>query len=374
MNIPHLFKYNIVHILCEQTELPTSPIALDVLAATERIDIQPAPPLPPSQPPPSITSTSFPNTGFKENTSQPKLGKKVSALVAALDQQHLTQSPLSKSISGPSTSESSTSSTTTNKTIQHFKKQKSEEQIIAENSKKMDYYSDAASMVSFSGLNEPCSIGSIVEVVINAQGDKISNGDVNVYAESPSGKHLQCNVIYHSNSFTATFTPSEVGEWKIGILYDNEHIRGSPFNCSCYDANLVQVYGLDVGLVGQELKFTIDAHKAGVGDVGVTILREGRQISCEIEEEKIGPRKLPTGKFRISFTPNGAGKYKIHIAFNNMEVKGSPFILDIADANSVSVYGDNLRMAAVDRLSTFMVHAAGAESKDLSVVITGGIE
>lgn len=50
---------------------------------------------------------------------------------------------------------------------------------------------------------------------------------------------------------------------------------------------------------------------------------------------------------------------------------GSPFILDIADANSVSVYGDNLRMAAVDRLSTFMVHAAGAESKDLSVVITG---
>ena len=28
-------------------------------------------------------------------------------------------------------------------------------------------------------------------------------------------------------------------------------------------------------------------------------------------------------------------------------------------------------MAAVDRLSTFMVHAVGAESKDLSVVITG---
>ena len=53
---------------------------------------------------------------------------------------------------------------------------------------------------------------------------------------------------------------------------------------------------------------------------------------------------------------------------------GSPFILDIADANSVSVYGDNLRMAAVDRPSNFMVHAVGAESKDLSVVITGQFE
>uniref|UniRef100_A0A914YRW1 Uncharacterized protein n=1 Tax=Panagrolaimus superbus TaxID=310955 RepID=A0A914YRW1_9BILA len=358
--------YLCVHILCEQTELPTSPIALDVLAATQRTDIQPPPPPPPpSHPPPllSQTSTSISNTGFKE-TSQPKLGKKVSALVAALDQQLLTQNPVTKSISGQSPpSESST----INK-ISHISKQKSGDQII--DNKKMDYYSDAASLVSFSGLNEPCSIGSIVEVVINAQGDKISHGDVIVYAESPSGKHLQCNVVYHSNSFTATFTPSEVGEWKIGILYDNEHIRGSPFTSQVYDANLVQVYGLDVGLVGQELKFTVDAHKAGVGDVSVTILRHGRQIPCEIEEEKIGPRKLPTGKFRISFTPNGAGQYKIHIAFNNMEVKGSPFLLDIADANSVSVYGDNLRMAAVDRLSTFMVHASGAESKDLSVVIT----
>uniref|UniRef100_A0AC34GKQ8 Uncharacterized protein n=1 Tax=Panagrolaimus sp. ES5 TaxID=591445 RepID=A0AC34GKQ8_9BILA len=187
----------------------TSPIALDVLAATQRIETQPPPPPPPpSYPPPSLTPISISNTGFKES-SQPKLGKKVSALVAALDQQLLTHSPVTKSIGGQSPLSESSS---INK-ISHIPNQKSGEQIIE--SKKMDYYSDAASLVSFSGLNEPCSIGSIVEVVINAQGDKISHGDVIVYAESPSGKHLQCNVVYHSNSFTATFTPSEVGEWKI---------------------------------------------------------------------------------------------------------------------------------------------------------------
>lgn len=50
---------------------------------------------------------------------------------------------------------------------------------------------------------------------------------------------------------------------------------------------------------------------------------------------------------------------------------GSPFVLDIVDASSVSVYGENLRMACVDKLATFMIHAVGADSKDLTVTISG---
>ncbi len=60
-----------------------------------------------------------------------------------------------------------------------------------------------------------------------------------------------------------------IGEWQISILYDGEHIRGSPFSCFVYDANLVQVYGLDVGVVGQELKFNVNSSQAGRGDLNV---------------------------------------------------------------------------------------------------------
>ncbi|KAH7700174.1 Protein FLN-2 b, partial [Aphelenchoides avenae] len=217
--------------------------------------------------------------------------------------------------------------------------------------------------VSFSGLNEPCSIGSVVEVVINAQGGRSTADDVVVVAISPSGNRIRCEVVHRAGSFTATFTPDEVGQWQIGILYNGEHIRGSPFDCHVYDTSEVSVYGLDVGLVGQELKFTVDASKAGRGHVKVTIMRHGRHIPCEILEDG-------SGRYRVRFTPDGPGQYKIHIAFNNNEIKGSPFILDIADANSVSVQGDNLRMAAVDRLATFFVHAVGADTKDLTVIIT----
>ncbi|EJW86819.1 hypothetical protein WUBG_02269, partial [Wuchereria bancrofti] len=96
----------------------------------------------------------------------------------------------------------------------------------------------------------------------------------------------------------------------------------------------------------------------------VSVLRHGRSLPCEVLEQG------NSGVYRISFTPDGAGQYKIHVLFNNMEVKGSPFILDIADASSVSVYGENLRMASVDRLNTFFIHAVGAECKDITVTIT----
>ncbi|VDK29933.1 unnamed protein product [Gongylonema pulchrum] len=129
----------------------------------------------------------------------------------------------------------------------------------------MDYYPPPdIGQVSFSGLSEPCSIGSIVEVVINAHGDS-SSGSVLVEAVSPSGRLKKCQVLKKGSVFAATFTPNEVGEWQIGIMYDGDHIRGSPFSCKVYDANLIEVHGLDVGLVGQELKFTVDASQAGEG-------------------------------------------------------------------------------------------------------------
>ncbi|CAB3401181.1 unnamed protein product [Caenorhabditis bovis] len=218
-------------------------------------------------------------------------------------------------------------------------------------------------LVSFSGLTEPCSVGSIVEVVINAHGDAVS-GDVYVEAVSPTGSINPCTVRQHDNSYMATFTPHEVGLWRIGILYDGEHIKGSPFACQVFDACLVNVYGLDVGLVGQELRFTVDTTQAGHGALNVSIYRHGKEVPNQIIEE--GNSRV----YQVAFIPDGAGQYKIHVVFNKMDIKGSPFILDIADASSVSVYGENLRSATVDKLATFMVHAVGADIKDIRTTVT----
>jgi len=62
-----------------------------------------------------------------------------------------------------------------------------------------------------------------------------------------------------------------LGTWLIGILHGGEHIKGSPFECHVFDANLVHVHGLDVGMVGQELKFIVDASRAGKGVAKVRV-------------------------------------------------------------------------------------------------------
>jgi hypothetical protein len=37
------------------------------------------------------------------------------------------------------------------------------------------------------------------------------------------------------------------GEWNIGITFDGQHIKGSPFPVNVFDPNAVKVSGLDVG-------------------------------------------------------------------------------------------------------------------------------
>uniref|UniRef100_A0A0N4ZS52 Calponin-homology (CH) domain-containing protein n=1 Tax=Parastrongyloides trichosuri TaxID=131310 RepID=A0A0N4ZS52_PARTI len=238
------------------------------------------------------------------------------------------------------------------------------EERIHIDKKIMKHHTDIA-RVSFSGLSEPCCVGSTVEVVINAHGTDNNYDTIRVSSTSPSGVIRDCHVSFDVSSFTATFSPDEVGEWKIGIFYNYEHIHGSPFACQVFDPSAVDVYGLDVGLVGQELKFTINSIKAGNGKIELDIIRYGKSIPYNLECDR-----FHEGIYMANFTPDGPGQYKIHIMLNGIEIRGSPYVLDIADASSVSVYGDNLKMGAVGKGGTFMIHAANADTKDITVLIT----
>ena len=66
---------------------------------------------------------------------------------------------------------------------------------------------------------------------------------------------------------------------RLQILYDGDHIQGSPFECAVFDIAQIQVYGLDVGIVGQELKFIVDAESAGQGRVEVRRRRRRTLLS-----------------------------------------------------------------------------------------------
>lgn len=45
------------------------------------------------------------------------------------------------------------------------------------------------------------------------------------------------------------------GVWNLSVLYDGEHISGSPYSVVVYDPASVRVYGLEGGIVGSDLTF-----------------------------------------------------------------------------------------------------------------------
>lgn len=46
-----------------------------------------------------------------------------------------------------------------------------------------------------------------------------------------------------------------LGEWEVSVLYDNEHISGSPYLINVFDPSLVKVYGLEGGSMSSGITF-----------------------------------------------------------------------------------------------------------------------
>jgi len=51
-------------------------------------------------------------------------------------------------------------------------------------------------------------------------------------------------------------TVNILGDWNIAILYDGQHIQGSPFDVRVYDASRVRVMDPLGGAVGKMFAFT----------------------------------------------------------------------------------------------------------------------
>ncbi|XP_049948482.1 filamin-A [Schistocerca serialis cubense] len=179
--------------------------------------------------------------------------------------------------------------------------------------------------ISFPGM-DPCAIGSIVEVLINSNG--ASSREIDVLARSPTGRSLDCPVQENDGVYTATFQPDEAGEWSIAVTHGGEHIQGGPFTCFVFDPNAVKLHGLEGANPGQPFSFTVDATRTGgLGNICLDIVSGGRSVPHRIEN-------VGNSIYRVSFVPQQAGKHRIYVYFNGIDVKGSPFTLRVGSQRS----------------------------------------
>ncbi|KAK2154306.1 hypothetical protein LSH36_271g03013 [Paralvinella palmiformis] len=179
----------------------------------------------------------------------------------------------------------------------------------------------------------------------------VKRGAVVVNATSPSGKTHRMTVQEKNGVYTANFTPTEVGDWNIAILYDGQHIQGSPFDVRVYDASRVRVMDPLGGAVGKMFAFTVKADGAGEGKLDVNIVHNGTTIPATIV-----PTNPALQQFDVHFTPPS----------------NSPFKLEIIDSNAVTATGNGLTSTAINTNAEFIINTGTtAKDGDLRVEITG---
>ncbi|RUS75786.1 hypothetical protein EGW08_016447, partial [Elysia chlorotica] len=190
-------------------------------------------------------------------------------------------------------------------------------------------------------------------------------GEIRIEATSPSGRVHTLPVMYHNEGEHAgNFIPNEVGEWTMTILYDGENIQGSPYPVRVFDPSLVRITDLQGGKVGHGITFGADASYAGEGEVTCQVIHDGETVPCYLT-------RGADNKYNVDFTPRAPGTYEVRAFLNDIEVKGSPYTVDILDSSRVTVTGHGLSLVPVNTPAIFTVHTNGAGGGKVDVDISG---
>lgn len=115
----------------------------------------------------------------------------------------------------------------------------------------------------------------------------------------------------------------------------------------------------------ERMKILVDTALAGEGRVRVEAKTEDdRLVPVELE-------KVDAVVYRASFRPREAGKHRIAVMLNDSPVT-EPAVVRVIDATkSVSVTGDGLKRAQVDRPTSFTLTVDKGLGKELAVLIVG---
>jgi filamin len=165
------------------------------------------------------------------------------------------------------------------------------------------------------------------------------------------------------NGFTAEFLPEEVGPYTVCVEYNGIPVGGTPFIGKAYDSANVLVSPIPWGTIGKSLQFTVDASKAGEGNLEITISARGRNIPTQVHPQG-------SARFAVSFVPLEAIDHVINITFNKEPVPGAPFTAKIhTDPNHIVVSGQSLAATAVGKTSFFTLSNVSGSLEDIEVSI-----
>ncbi|CAG9862811.1 unnamed protein product [Phyllotreta striolata] len=176
--------------------------------------------------------------------------------------------------------------------------------------------------------------------------------------------------------FTVEYLTPHSGIHKLSLHLDGEEIP-IRFNVESQDViQNVKVDGLQASVfMDAPTDFLVDTRQ-------VQKIVDISRVTCVItspsgtlEEHLI--TALPDGTFKVSYTPFEEGRHKIHIYYDNYDISGSPFIVNVRkvyDAQKCYAFGQGLQKGSINKVNTFTVATKEAGTGGLSLEIEGPSE
>ncbi|XP_028967084.1 filamin-C [Galendromus occidentalis] len=207
------------------------------------------------------------------------------------------------------------------------------------------------SMVSGSSLRMT-SLAHGTKFTVDTKG---SDKPLRIQATAPSGATIPVTLSKISaHNYEAAFRPLEVGPQQVAIFLGEEQISGSPYVCNVFDVNRVTVSSLGRGSVGKPVTFCVDASHAGEGTLELVVSTKKGSVRAEVSMRS-------RGVYNVTFLPTETTTHFVNITFNEEEVPGNPFRIEMIDmprnGRKVEVRGE--KRAVVGVLSAFDVEAEG---------------
>ncbi|KAB7497586.1 Filamin-A [Armadillidium nasatum] len=142
-----------------------------------------------------------------------------------------------------------------------------------------------------------------------------------------------CELYDHRDgTFTLNIRPHEAGRHHLSIMYEGEHVPGSPYAlkiAGAPDASKVRVYGPGIEhgvLASYQSRFICDTRGAGAGQLTVKIRGPKGAFRVEMQRESQKDRTI-----LCKYDPTEPGDYRVEVKWSGENVPGSPFVVMIFD-------------------------------------------
>ena len=174
------------------------------------------------------------------------------------------------------------------------------------------------------------------------------------------------------NRYEVGYLPTSRGIYTISVLWEDEHIPGSPFEVRSYNpanASLLSIpEAVSESYIDQPLQFTVKAEDVSEeGELEVILQSQDKIISGQ-------GIKGEDGNYTCTIYPPEPGRYTAHVRWNGEHIQGSPFkvkVMTPPKPENIRAYGPGLENGYVGQEGNFTVETGEGGAGILAVDVQG---